>query len=190
MNCQSGALMWRLAVSDTVILRSIPVDLHSDVGHAFVTDCTRAAEGLLSDRELAAKYELSPADFQNIAKDAALGRAIRAEREHRVLSGVAAKESAAKQYVKMPTILAGIAENQSTNPRHVIEAAREIRQVATGGDNPDRPADSDRFIIRIDLSGDGAPHIEEYNKSKKIDVSDGDAPNNLLEGGKPDADAW
>ena len=178
-------------MSDTVILRSIPVDLHSDVGHAFVTDCTRAAEGLLSDRELAAKYELSPADFQNIAKDAALGRAIRAEREHRVLSGVAAKESAAKQYVKMPTILAGIAENQSANPRHAIEAAKEIRQIATGGDNTNRSRDSERFIIRIDLSADGQPHVEEYNKSIAVDVSDEDGPNNLIPlEGKPNDDQW
>jgi hypothetical protein len=176
-------------VTDIVVLRSVPVELTSDIGRAFVVDATRAAEGLISDRELAEKYELSPADFQNIAKDVALGRAIRAEREHRVRSSVAAKESAAKHFVKMPTILAGIAENQSSNPRHVIEAAKEIRQVATGGDNIGRPAESDRFFIKIDLSAGGGP-VEIYDKSKTIDASDGDGPNNLIPEGKPDADAW
>jgi hypothetical protein len=42
-----------------VILRGVPIDLNSDVGHAFVVDATRAAEGLITDRELAEKYELS-----------------------------------------------------------------------------------------------------------------------------------
>jgi hypothetical protein len=176
-------------MSDTVVLRDTLVPLDGDVGHQFVTDCTRAAEGLITDRELAEKYELSPADFQNLAKDASLGRAIRAEREHRIYSGIAVKESAAKHFVKMPTILAGIAEN-AASPRHAIEAAKEIRQVATGGDSTGRSTEADRFIIRIDLSADGKPHIEEYNKSKKVGVLDGDGPNNLLEGKKPDGDAW
>ena len=43
-----------------VILRGIPVDITSDIGHRFVVDCTRAAEGLITDKELAEKYELSP----------------------------------------------------------------------------------------------------------------------------------
>ena len=111
-----------------------------------------------------------------------LARAIRAEREHRVRSGIAAKEAAAKHFVKMPTILAGIAENASSNPRHIIEAAKEIRTVASGGDNTNRPADSDRFIIQIDLTGDsGISHVETYNKAIKADPTDGDGPNNLIQ---------
>jgi hypothetical protein len=172
--------MWRLAVSDTVILHNTPVDLNTDAGHAFVTDCTRAAEGLISDREIAEKWELSPADFQNIAKDVALGHAIRAEREHRVRSGLAAKESAAKHFVKMPTILAGIAENASSNPRYVIEAAKEIRQVAIGGDSANHPRESERFIIKIDLSADGQPHVETFDKSIKVDARDGEDSTDLI----------
>ena len=68
-------------MGDVITLRSVPIDLISDVGRQFVTDATRAAEGLISDRELAEKYELSPADWQGIVKDVALGRAIRAERQ-------------------------------------------------------------------------------------------------------------
>jgi hypothetical protein len=41
--------MWRFAMGDIVNLRSIPIDLSSDTGHQFVTDCTRAAEGLITD---------------------------------------------------------------------------------------------------------------------------------------------
>ena len=72
-------------MGDVISLRNTSIDLTSDVGHAFVVDCVRAGEGILTDKELQEKYELSPADWQNITKDMALGRAIRAERERRVL---------------------------------------------------------------------------------------------------------
>jgi hypothetical protein len=42
-------------------------------------DATRAAEGLLTDAELQEAYELTPADWIAITKDAALGRAVRDE---------------------------------------------------------------------------------------------------------------
>jgi len=57
------------------------IDLNSDRGHAFVVDATRAAEGVISDKDLEAKYELSAVDLRNIAQDPAVGKAIRAERE-------------------------------------------------------------------------------------------------------------
>ena len=92
-------------MGDVVLLSKIPIDLNSDVGHQFVVDCTRAGEGLLSDKELQEKYELSPADWQNITKDMALGRAVRAERERRMLNGTAARKSACRHFVKAPGIL-------------------------------------------------------------------------------------
>jgi hypothetical protein len=167
----------RPAMGDVVILRSTPVDITSDVGRQFVMDCTRAAEGLLTDKELAEKYELSPADWQSITKDKALGRAIRAERERRVLTGAAAREAAAKHFVRAPTILAGIMENEHSNPRHVIEAAKEIRAVAAVGSGAERLPESERFIIRIDLTAGGGD-VETYDKPlkpMKISISDGDA---------------
>jgi hypothetical protein len=174
-------------MGDIVNLRHAPIDLNSDVGHAFVVDATRAGEGLITDKELAEKYELSPSDWQNITKDLALGRAVRAERERRLLNGVAARESAARHFVRTPTVLAGIMDSETSNPRHVIEAAKEIRAVAMAGSGTDRAAESEQFIIRIDLSADGGRHVETYDKAIKIDVSDGDRPNNLIEG-NPDAD--
>src|SRR5262245_7612658 len=107
----------RITMGDVVSLRGIPVDLTSDVGHAFVVDATRAAEGLLSDRELAEKYELSPADWQDIIKDKALGHAVRAERERRVRSGTAVREAAAKHLVKGPSILDGIMTGADSHPK-------------------------------------------------------------------------
>lgn len=85
-----------------VTLRNTPITLDSDVGRQFVVDCVRAGEGLITDRELAEKYELDPPAWIAITKDVELGHAIRAERERRVLNGVAAREAAAKHFVKAP----------------------------------------------------------------------------------------
>ena len=169
-------------MDDVVILRSNPIDPSTDEGHAFVVDCVRAGEGVISDKDLQEKYELSPADWQNITKDAALGRAVRAERERRVFTGIAARESAARHFVKAPTILDQIMTGEQTNARHKIEAIKELRATAAIA-NPDRPMQTDRFIIRIDLTAGGGD-VEVFDKAIKIDVSDGMI---ALEG-KSDAD--
>jgi hypothetical protein len=148
-------------MTNIVKLRSLPIDLASDVGHAFVVDATRAAEGLITDRELAEKYELSPADWRSIIKDKALGHAIRAERERRVRSGTAVREMAAKHLVKGPGILDGIMSGPDSHPKHKIEAYKELRQTASIGDSTERLPESERFIIRIDL-GDG--HVQTFDK--------------------------
>ena len=161
-------------MGDVISLSNTPIDLISDAGHAFVVDCTRAGEGMITDRELQEKYELSPADWQNITKDMALGRAIRAERERRMLNGTAAREAAAKYFVKAPTILDQIMADEQSNPRHKIEAIREMRATATVG-SADRPAETERFIIRIDLTAGGGD-VETYDKTINIDVTNGDSP--------------
>src|SRR5262245_38303947 len=135
-------------MGDVINLRSTPIDLNSDIGHAFVVDATRAAEGLITDKELAEKYELSPADWRVITKNKALEHAIRAERERRVRSGTAVREAAAKHLVKGPGILDGIMSGPDSNPRHKIEAYKELRNTASVGiDAEGRSAE--RFIIRI-----------------------------------------
>jgi hypothetical protein len=156
-----------------VNLRSTPIDLTSDIGHQFIIDCTRAAEGLITDKELAEKYELSPKDWRDITKSKELGRAIRAERERRVRSGQAVKEAAAKHLVKGPGILDSIMSGNE-HPKHKIEAFRELRQTAAVGADVEGRPESERFIIRIDLSSDGANYVEHYDKERapiKINVS-------------------
>src|SRR5262245_6173246 len=176
-------------VGDVINLRSIPIDLNSDVGHTFVVDATRAAEGLITDRELAEKYELSPADWQAITKDKALGHAIRAERERRVRSGVAVREAAAKHLVKGPGILDQIMSDTHSNPRHKIEAFKELRQTAVGSDSTEGLPESERFIITINLGEGYVEHFDKPRAPMKIDASAGDSPNNLIPlEGKPDGD--
>jgi hypothetical protein len=172
-------------MGDVITLRSIPTELTDDEGRRFVVDCVRAAEGLLDDSELQRKYELTPSDWINLPKDTALMRAIQAEKERRVLNGTAARESAAKHFVRAPTILAGIMENELSNPRHVIESAREIRAIAAVSSGTEGRPDTDKFIIHIDL-GDQVIH-HELDQPVKPDVSNEDSPNNLIAlEGKPD----
>jgi hypothetical protein len=118
-------------------------------------------------------------DWGDIIKNTELIRGIRAERERRLRNGVALRESAARHAIKGPPILAGILET-AQNPRHRIDAFAALRQASIGSD-AERPAGSERFIISIDLSGgSGDGHIEHYDKSLKIDVSDGDGQDNII----------
>jgi hypothetical protein len=164
-------------MGEIVRLRNTPIDINSDLGHAFVTDCTRAAEGLITDKELAEKWELNPADWRAITKSKELGRAIRSERERRVRSGLAVREASAKALIKGPGILDSIMSGVDSHPKHKIEAFRELRQTASVGADAEGRPESERFIIRIDLSSDGTSHVENFDKPRapiKIDVSSDD----------------
>jgi hypothetical protein len=154
-------------MGDTVVLGGVAVELASDVGRAFIVDCVRCAESLLSDKELAEIYEISPADWQNIANDAALGRAIRAERDRRVRNGTAAKEMASKHFVRAPTILNRIMSDEQLNARHRVDAIKEMRAIAAP-EKQNSPAQNERFIIKI-VMGD---ETVTYNKSVAIDAND------------------
>lgn len=154
-------------MSNTVTLNGTETPLDSENGRAFVTDVTRAAEGLLADAELAQIYELSPADFQNLTKDAALIRAIRIERDRRVKSGLAAREAAQKHFVRAPNVLAAIMDSEQSNARHKVESIRELRAISTPEQN--NPAmDQTRFIIQINMGSD----VEVYDKPFAIGIDD------------------
>ena len=162
-------------MGDIVSLSKTPIDLHSDAGHQFVIDATRAGEGLLTDADLTEKYELTDADWKAIRGDRALGRAVRAERERRMLSGTAARESAARYFVKGPSILDQIATAPDSNDRHKIDALRELRATAAIGGSADRPAGGEMFLIRIDLSADGKGEVIEKTIDIKINEDKPDA---------------
>jgi hypothetical protein len=161
----------RAHMSGTITLNGIDVELDSDLGRAFITDATRAGEGVIADEDLVEKYELSSDELQKLANNKAIGRAIRNEREHRLRSGIATRELAARSYFKVPTVLDSILTNEEANARHRIESARELRVIATPENQVNPAAQSERFVIRIDLSAGGGP-VETYDKAIKIDVND------------------
>jgi hypothetical protein len=140
---------------ETVILRGISIPLNSDVGHAFIADCSRNRERLVSDNQICEKYGLSLNAWAEIAQNKAVRLAVNAEHERRIRNGDAAKEAAAKLFAEAPTVLGNIMNDPHSSPRHRIEAARELRATAnTGAERANNTGDSDRFIITINLGGD------------------------------------
>jgi hypothetical protein len=137
----------------SVVLRSEPIPLDTDVGRAFVMDCARNVEGTLSDAEIKNKWELNDYDWAGLAKNAPLLAAVRAERERRVFSGEGAREAAQRHYAGAPGVLNRILTDEQVPPRHRIEAARELRQAAAQG--PDiAPGPQEKFSIIINLGAD------------------------------------
>jgi hypothetical protein len=150
-------------MSSTVILGGVPVALDSEAGHAFVVDAVRSAEGLICDKDLVEIYGVSPPELQALAKDGAFAKAVRNERDRRVRSGTAAREAASKHFVKAPGVLDQIMTDAQSNPRHKIEAIRELRQVALPESNAPT-ANEDKFTIVINLGAD----TETYTENRAI----------------------
>jgi hypothetical protein len=152
----------------SVALRGVTVALDTDVGQAFVADCARHTEGLLSESEIKSKWALSGEDWVGLAANTPLLEAVRAERERRIRNGDAAREGAQRAFAKAPTVLGDTDEQVS--PRHRIEAARELRQAAAGGDSPFTPRET--FKIIIDLGGDNKLVFDKAMAPNKPSQSD------------------
>ena len=101
-------------------------------------------------------------------------RAVQREKQHRIASGAAAREKAQSLFVQAPDVLGNILNDTSTSPRHRIEAARELRQVAGGGSEA-TSGSSERFIIRIDLTAGGGEVIT-FNKPRTIEPGHNEEP--------------
>ena len=138
--------------NDVVVLNGVATKLDSDLGRKLVVACTRAAEGLVKDTDIIDEFEISISEWETIQTSVKLGRAIRDEGRRRVANGQRAREAAQGIFVKAPAVLDGIMSSEQASARHRIEAAKEIRQVAIGGDSADAPDVGQPFLIRIDLS--------------------------------------
>jgi len=160
----------------SVLLRGVSVLLDTDVGQAFVADCCRHTEGLLSDSDIKSKWALGDEDWMRLATNKPLLEAVRAERDRRVHNGEAAREAAQLHFAKAPTVLGDILTDEQISPRHRIEAARELRQVA--GDRPDAASGvDDKIIIKINLGGDEKLIFErEIAPCEPVPSDDGELP--------------
>jgi len=145
----------------SVKLRAVEIDLASDVGKAFVADCCRHTEGLLSDSEIKDKWALSGEYWAALGGNVPLLAAIRAERDRRIQTSEAVKEAAHQHLAKAPHVLGSILADEHISPRHRIEAARELRQ--TVGNEPERAAPTEKFVIRINLGAD-------YKFQREVDI--------------------
>jgi len=129
----------------TVTLRGVLIPLASDVGGAFISDCARNKERLVSDSRICERYGITPAAFAEIGANPAVRLAVSAEHDRRLLNGDAAREAAAKLFADAPHVLGQILNSESASPRHRIEAARELRTTAnTGGERTGGPLRNDK----------------------------------------------
>ena len=129
------------------------VGLEHETARAFIEDCARNLEGLLSDRQLRETWGLDDDELVRLADNTPLLGAIKAERERRIRMGDAAREAAQRHFAKAPSILNEILQNETISPRHRIEAAKALGQVAgSGSETPGNRGE--RFIISINLGED------------------------------------
>src|SRR6516165_8925593 len=135
---------------ETVTLRGVRVPLASDIGYAFLTDLCRNKERLFSDQQVCAKYEIEPANWTQITQSKAIRLAVNSEHERRMLNGTAAQEAAAKIFTESPEVMGSILRDNQANPRHRVEASKELRATARFDD--EKPgADAERVVITINL---------------------------------------
>jgi hypothetical protein len=135
-----------------VTLCGAAVALDTATGEAFVADCARNTEGLLSDSEIKTKYGLSNQDWEQLAGNTPLLDAVRTARERRITNGDAAREAAQRHFANAPTVLGDILTDKLVSPRHRIEAAKELRQMA--GNPATASGPTEQFVIKINLGGD------------------------------------
>jgi hypothetical protein len=160
-----------------VVLRGVKVALKSDLGAAFVCDCSRNWERILSNNAICEKYGLSMEDWQGMGSNKALVRAVREEHQRRIKSNQSAQELAAREFSTAPRILGDILRDPGANARHKIEAHRELRATAIGAGPESSNRDAgDRYTITINLGRD------ESGQDEKIIVDAGNI--------KPRAPSW
>jgi|SRR5262249_38562868 hypothetical protein len=134
----------------------------------FILACARYADGLLTEAQVKKRFNFDDDTWKRLGENEPLIAAIEAEKERRIRNGETARERAQKLYAQAPDVLGGIMHDDGASPRHRIESARELRQIAANG--PEAAPASDRFQIIINLDGD----IERYDKSIAIDPNDVD----------------
>jgi hypothetical protein len=146
-------------MASTIAPNGTQTALATPEGREFVADCVRAGEGLIRDKDLREKYEISAGDWKNITKNRALVQAIRAESARRTRSGQAAQEAASKHFAKAPGYLNEIMSDSKAHPKFRIESAKELRATAIGDGNAAGTPNADKFVININL-GSRSEHYE------------------------------
>jgi hypothetical protein len=143
--------------------------------HEFITDCARYAEGLLSEEEVKKKHHFADETWERLGSADALVEAIKAEKTRRIRNGTTARERAQALFAEAPNVLGNIMNDDGASPRHRIESARELRQIAGTG-SESTLAESERFIITINL-GTEVIHFDKPlapDKPRAIEINPND----------------
>ena len=130
--------------------------------HEFVEDLCRYAEGIFTEAAVKKKYRFDDKTWARLGEDEALIEAIETEKVRRVRNGSTARERAQQHFASAPNVLGNILNDDGASPRHRIESARELRQIADNG--PGATPAADRFIITINLGEDQKLVIDKPRK--------------------------
>src|SRR5262249_6124313 len=156
----------------------------------FITDLARYAEGLFTEQQVKKKHHFDDATWARLGEDEALIEKIEAEKTRRIRSGATARERAQVLFAETPTVLGNILNDDDMSPRHRIESAREIRQIAANG--PENRSAADRFVIKIDLTADAKLRSTEPDPNDVIiiDATPRKTPAAITDQSKDDWKKW
>jgi len=141
----------------SVVLRGVRVELNSSVGSAFVIQCARNRERLISDERIIEQFDITPDDWTAITQNKALRLLVTSECERRTLNGDAAKEAAAKIFLESPEAMGSILRDNKASPRARVAASQELR--ATARSDEKAGTETDRVVISINLGADVKPIV-------------------------------
>ena len=149
-----------------VALPDTTIDPSSDLGRQLVVDLARYRENLLDEKTIRKRYRFDESTWQKLADDDELIRKVEEEVVRRIRMAACKREKSQQLITKGPDILDSIASDASASPRHRVDALKVLDGMAsTGGEAA--AGQSDRFIITINLSGDGVDHVLHFDKSIK-----------------------
>src|SRR5215510_12829857 len=119
-----------------------------------ILDLCRYSDGILSEQQVRQRWHL--ADdwiWHNLGNDTAFVERVELERVRRIRSGATKRELSQLHVAKAPAVLDKILSDERASPKHRIDAAKTLDQLA--GFAPHVAAEQqDRVIIRIDLGAD------------------------------------
>src|SRR5262245_57457769 len=143
---------------------SSPISLLED--REFITDCARFAEGLLTEKQIKKKYRFDSETWEHLGSDDALIEMIELEKLRRIRNGATAREKAQTHFATAPDILNNIMQDGAASPRHKIESAKALGQIAAGPEAAAPAASTERFQIIINM---GNGEVVTYDKPRTIE---------------------
>jgi hypothetical protein len=133
-----------------VLLHGTSIRLDGETGREFIADCARFTEEILTESEILSRWGLDRAEWESLSTNSVLLDSVQTERVRRIANGMAATDAARKYFSEAPHILARIMKDDASQPRHRIEAARELRATATLEEKSQGLA-GEKFTVIINL---------------------------------------
>ena len=161
-----------------VALPDTTIDPSSDLGRQLVVDLARYRENLLDEKTIRKRYRFDESTWQKLGDDDELIRQVEEEVVRRVRDGSCKREKSAAINCERAGHSGQHRQRCPREPRHRVDALKVLDGMAsTGGEAA--AGQSDRFIITINLSGDGVDHVLHFDKSIKPDAFDVDPFNDV-----------